>query len=260
MPANDPERDTGKTLSSVERTFEILEHLGEVESAGVSELAAQFGVAKSTLHAYLKTLERARYVVNDDGTYRLSYRFLEHGGSLRNRDRLFGAAKHEVDKLADETGEVASLGVEENGLRVLIYKSDTPDAIHDNAPVGEHTNMHWTALGKAILAHLPEERVREIVAEHGMPSANEHTITDEATLLEEVSRVRERGYSVEDQDRRRGVLTIGAPIMDRSSNEIIAAVSVSGPKNRMDEPGRRDEVIDAVRSAANVIELRYSHY
>lgn len=258
MPASQDTEHGGTTLSSVAKSFDIIECLAGVEDAGVAELASELDLAKSTLHAHLKTLEQTGYVVNEGGIYRLSLRFLQHGGAVRNRDRLFRTAKHEVDKLATQTGEVASLGVSENGLRVLLYKSEEPDAIHDNAPVGEYTNMHWTALGKAILAHLPEARVRDIIERHGLPRANEHTITDEDELFEELEVVRQRGYSVEDQDRRQGVLTIGAPIMDRGVDEVIASVSVSGPKSRMDE--RHDEVVDAVQSAANVIELRYSHY
>lgn len=249
-----------QTIASVERAFEIIEAMADVESVGVSEFAHELDIPKSTAHIYLQTLETAGFVVNEGGNYRLGLRFLKYGGYVRNRLKLYQTAKLEVDKLAVETGEVANLGVEENGMRVLLYKSEVTDAIHDNAPIGEYTQMHWTALGKAMLAQFPDERVEAIVDQHGLPRATEHTITTLSALFEELATIRERGYSIENQDRRQGVLTIAVPIIDRSTDEVISAVSVSGPKNRLEETKSRDELVDAVQSTANVIELRYTHY
>ncbi|SEW30308.1 IclR family transcriptional regulator [Natrinema salifodinae] len=252
--------EANDTLGSVEKAFIVLEELRQMRKAGVSELAEQLDFPKSTVHIYLQTLREQGFVVQDGDEYALSYRFLEYGGDYRNQSRLYRVAKTEVDKLASETDEVANLGIEENGLRVLLYKSEGPDAVHDNAPIGEYAHMHWTALGKAMLAHYPMSRVESIINTHGLPRANEHTITDDDNLFTELEYIRERGYSVEDQDRREGVLTIGAPIVDRSTNEVISAVSVSGPKNHLDEQERFEELVAAVKKTANVIELRYSHY
>lgn len=260
MVDSSPESAPNNTLGSVEKAFTILEQLRQTGKTGVSELTTQLEFPKSTVHVYLQTLQDQGFVVQDDGEYMLSYRFLEYGGDHRNRSRLYEVARPEVDKLGSETGEVANLGIEENGLRVLLYKSEGPDAIHDNAPIGEYAHMHWTALGKAMLAHYPTSRVKSIVDTHGLPQANEYTITDIDELFTELEDIRERGYSVEDQDRRQGVLTIGAPIVDRRSDEVISAVSVSGPKNHLDEHDRFKELVAAVEKAANVIELRYSHY
>lgn len=251
---------TNNTLGSIEKAFTVLEQLRLMRKTGVSELAKQLDLPKSTVHIYLQTLQNEGFVVQDDDEYALSYRFLEYGGDHRNQSRLYQVAKPEVDKLASETDEVANLGIEENGLRVLLYKSEGPEAIHDNAPIGEYAHMHWTALGKAMLAHYPTSRVESITETHGLPRANEHTITDLTELFTELERIRERGYSVEDQDRRQGVLTIGAPITDRSTDEVISAVSVSGPKSHLDEQERIEELVAAVKRTANVIELRYSHY
>ncbi|GAA0276123.1 IclR family transcriptional regulator [Halobacterium noricense] len=256
----DPSNGAKKTLGSVNKAFDILEQIKSEGSVGLSELAHNLDLPKSTVHIHLQTLQNRNFVVQDGDEYTLSYRFLNYGGELRNQSKLFRAARSEVDKLEETTGEVASLGIEENGLRVLIYKSEGRDSIHDNAPVGEYTHMHWTALGKAILAHYSIEHVESIVDERGLPRANEHTITDREELFEELEQTRERGYSVEDQDRRQGVLTIGAPIHSRSTDDIIASVSVSGPKNRMEEDNRFNEIVTAVKKAANVIELSYSHY
>jgi DNA-binding IclR family transcriptional regulator len=260
MPDNTPEEGSKSTLSSVTKAFNILERLKEMGPAGISELATQTEMPKGTVHIHLQTLRSAGFVVKDDTDYMLSYRFLEYGGELRNHSKLYQVARPQIDKLASKTDEVASLGIEESGLRILAYKSEGPESIHDNAPVGEYTNMHWTALGKAMLAYYPEEEVDAIIDAHGLPRANKYTITDRDELFNELQETRERHYSVEDEDRRRGVLTIGAPILERSTDEAIGAVSVSGPKSRVNEPDKFDELVAAVKKAANVIELDYSHY
>ncbi|MFH5801669.1 IclR family transcriptional regulator [Haladaptatus sp. CMAA 1911] len=253
--------DTGpSTLGSVEKAFSILEQLKADERAGVSDLSNELDLPKSTVHIYLQTFQQLGFVVRDGNDYALSYRFLEYGGRIRNRSKLYQVAKLEVDQLATDTGEVANLGIEEDGSRILVYKAGGRDAIHDNAPIGEYTHMHWTALGKAMLAEFPRSRVESIIETHGLPKANEHTITEADALFTELERIREQGYSVEDQERRRGVLTIGVPIMNRSSDEVISAISVSGPKSRLDATETFDDLVSAVKQAANVIELRYSHY
>lgn len=248
-------------IGAVETAFEIVDTLETAEAMGVSEVAKQLDIPKSTAHVYLKTLESEGYAINEDGRYRLSLRFLKHGGEARNRLKFYRAAKNHVDKLANETGEVGNLGVEERGKRILIYKSEVPDAIYDNPPIGEHTNLHWTALGKAILAHLPSERVDEIVAEHGLPERTPQTITDRDELEAELERIREQGYSVEDEERREGVMAIAVPIPNKDDPETVHSVSISGPKKRIQRKGEIDpDLIESVKQTANVIELQYNHY
>ncbi|MEY7850927.1 IclR family transcriptional regulator [Natrarchaeobius sp. A-rgal3] len=255
------ETNSNGRIGAVETVFDVVDVLEESESVGVSEVADRLDMPKSTAHVYLKSLESEGYAINDDGTYRLSLRFLKHGGKARNRLKLYRSAKTHVDKLANDTGEVGNLGVEERGRRVLVYKSEVPDAIYDNTPTGEHTNMHWTALGKAILAHLPPERVDEIIDRHGLPSRTPTTITDPDTLHSELETVRENGYSVEREERRDGVVAIAVPIQDKSDDGTIHSVSISGPKKRITgEDGIKTELVDAVKQTANVIELQYNHY
>lgn len=251
---------TSDGLTSVMRAFEIIELIETREPVGVTELADELDLPKTTVHSYLSTLDSIGYIRNKNGSYSLSHRFLKLGGGIRHRSKLYQVAKHEVDRLALETGEVGNLGIEENGLRVLLYKSAQPGAVHDNAPIGEITNMHWTALGKAILAHLPKERVQEIIDARALTRANEHTITSSDHLFEELERIREQGYSVEDEERRYGVLTVSAPIFDRTSDTVIASISISGPKARLQESTSVEALADQVKSAANVVELEYMHY
>lgn len=246
-------------IKAVQTMFHVVEGLRELGKTGVSELAEHLEMPKSTTHVYLKTLEDEGYVINEDGHYRTSLRFLELGGDIRQRLNIFQAVRPQVDDLSTETDEVANLGIEEDGQRVLLYSSEPSEGVFDNSPVGQYTYMHRTALGKALLAQLPDARVDEIIERHGLPSATENTITDQDKLFAEIGQIRARGFSIEDEERRKGIKSLAVPIQYDEKPSPVAAVSISGPKPRIREE-EYDELLDAIKNAVNVTELRYKHY
>ncbi|WP_290815067.1 IclR family transcriptional regulator [Halovivax sp.] len=247
-------------IQSLRTAFDVVDELESRGGAGVSELAESMDLPKSTTHVYLQTLRDAGYVVQEGTEYRLGLRFLAHGGRIRQEMDIYQVARPVVDELSRETGEVGTLGVEEGGKRVLLYSSESPDGVFDNSPTGQFTHMHWTALGKAMLADLSDERVHEIVDEHGLPEATGRTVTDREALLDELETVRERGYSVEDEERREGIKAIGVPIRTAETDGDVAAVSISGPKSRIDRDFEEPNLVDTIQSSVNVIELRFQHY
>lgn len=251
--------DDAGQLGSVRRAFDILGLIDENDGIGVSELAEKEDLPKSTAHVYLKTLAETGFVMNDDGAYRLSLRFLEFGGRVRQKQNLFQAAKEEIEALSERTGEVASLGVEENGQRVLLYISEGEDAVYDKTQTGERTNLHWTALGKAILAFLPTDRVDSIVERHGLPERTENTITTQDELSDELEAIREKGYSIEDEERRTGMRSIGVPILSED-DAVLGSISLTGPKSKFSDDRIESELVAEIENAVNVVEIKYKHY
>lgn len=244
-------------IRSVERAFRIVEALEQNEGVTMSELAAKLDIPQSTAHIYLKTLQKTGYLVRDDNEYNLGLRFLKHGGYVRHRLQVYQAAKSEIDALAHRTGEVVDFGIEENGKRVLVYKSEGPDVVTQKPVTGDYAHMHMTALGKAMLSILDEERVNEIVDEHGLPKATQHTIDDRADLHAELDRTRERGYSLENQERREGIRAVGVPI--DLDDEMTSALSISGPMSTLTE-SRIDELQEQIHDSVNVIEIKIRNY
>jgi DNA-binding IclR family transcriptional regulator len=118
--------------------------------------------------------------------------------------------------------------------------------------------MHWTSLGKAILSTMPPDRVETIAETHGLPRATDNTITDLDSLREELASVRERGYSIEDEERQEGIRAVGVPIRGDDDGAAIGAISISGPRQRIVD--KHAEIVDALESTATVVELRYKHY
>lgn len=249
----------GQRIKSVEIGFNIIEQLEKLDGARVSELADHLDIPKSTAHVYLSTLHGIGYVIKDGHTYRPSLRFLERGGYVRQNIELYRAARPRVDELSTEIGEVVNVGVEENGKRVLIYSSESPHGVFDNSPTGQFTHMHWTALGKSILANLPEKRTEQIVDQHGLPKATANTIINRVSLFAELDHIRHQGFATEDEERRDGIKAIGVPVFSEDG-DVLGAVSISGPKNRINSTADDVELAEQLKEIVNVIELQVQHY
>lgn len=242
-------------LTTVEKSLDIIEAIDAYGTIGPTELAEELGIHKSTAYTHLRTLDERGYAVKEDGEYRLSFRFLKHGGSLRSDLELYRRAKEDVRRLAETTGEVGNLGIIEEGMGVLIYRAEGADAVSDNAPVGSYTPLHATAYGKAMLAHLPDERVDRIVDRHGLPGKTNHTVTDRERLFERLETIRERGYAIDEEEVNVGLCCVGSSITDDQGRPI-GGVSVAGPASKLDDRTYVQDLAKQIRNAVNKIELK----
>ncbi|SFS90974.1 IclR family transcriptional regulator [Halostagnicola kamekurae] len=245
-------------IQAIERTFTIVEALNELDGAGVSELARHVDLPKSTVHNHLNTLEAAEYIVRRGDEYRTGLKFLQTGEIARNQHKLYQVARSEVDKLAEKTGDISGLMTEEHGRGVFIYRGRGSEAARIDTHIGDRIPLHCTALGKVIMAFLPDERVEEIIDRHGLAAITHNTITDRDRLLEELEVARERKIAFDDEERLNGLRSVAAPILD-GSNTVIGAISVAGPTHRMQGERFREELPDQALGVANIIELNIQH-
>jgi len=255
----DEERSTGspRTLQTVSRAFDVVRALESLDGAGVTELAEHLDVSKSVAYNYLTTLREERFVVKEGDTYRLSLQFLLVGEYVRNQNALYRIGHGEVEELAATTGEYAHLSTEQHGLNVNLYKVSGEKGVgvdYQTSKLQRADYLHFSATGKAILAHLPHERVEWVVDQYGLPVRTENTITDRDALFEELARVREQGYALNDEEEIMGLQAIGAPVLNRH-DRVLGSISVSGPVKRLKDPDYHEQVVDAVVSTANVIEV-----
>ena len=252
-------RDTAKrTVRASETTLRILETLKRMDGAGVTELAKELDQPKSTVHNHLSTLEQNEYVVKEDDAYRIGLQFLDFAEHVRSRTRIHEVGCPLVGDLAAETGELAHLLTEEHGRGVYLCREEGSDAVQLDTYPGMRVHLHCTALGKAILAYLPDERVDEIVDRHGLPGRTAQTITDESELRSELETVRERGYAVDDEERLAGLRCLAAPINDPHGRPL-GAVSVSGPTSRMEGARFETDLPEQLLGVANVVELNINY-
>ncbi|MFC6941673.1 IclR family transcriptional regulator [Salinirubellus sp. GCM10025818] len=246
------------TVGATETTLRILETLKRLDGAGVTEVANRLDIPKSTVHNHVSTLLGNEYLVKEGNTYRVGLRFLEFGEHIRNRMPIHDVARGEVERLAEESGELANLLVEEHGKGVYLCRAKGDQAVRLDTYAGMRVHLHCTALGKAILAYLPEERVREIVDTHGLPERTDATITDEEELFDELEGIRDRGYARDMEERVAGLLCVAAPIRNLDGDPL-GAISVSGPTSRMKGERFDEEVPEELTSTANVIELNLNY-
>lgn len=249
---------TGRRVTTVETSLDIVEALWDVERATLGELADHLGLAKSTVHRHLVTLRDRGYVVRDDDQYRLSLRFLDIGRWTQTHERAYDLAESKVAQLAERTDERAQFIVEENGWAVYVHMESGEHAVRTDSHVGKHAPIHASAGGLAILAHVDRERVDEILAERGLEERTPHTITDADELFEVLESIRDRGYSINDQGHIEGLRAIGTPVKG-PEGDVIGALSISGPTNRMRGERFEETLPQLLLGSANELELRIAY-
>ena len=245
-----------RLLETVSRACDVIAVLDELDGAGVTEVATRLDISKSSAYSYLKTLENRQYVVQNGDTYRLSLEFLYLGNTVRYRNPLFVHGKDVVEQLAEETDEFAHLMCEQHGLERNVYKVAGANAVGGDYHAAKERRadyLHFTATGKAVLAHLPDERVASIVDRYGLAAKTPNTITDPTALREELAAVRERGYAINDEEEVVGIRAVGAPIM-APDGTVLGALSLSGPTSRFTDEFCSETLPELVIERANVIE------
>ncbi|MDG5761662.1 IclR family transcriptional regulator [Natronococcus sp. A-GB1] len=246
--------DSPRTIQAVEINLNIINFLHEHERARITEIANELEWTKGTIHCHLATLLENEYVVRDGEHYKLGLRYLELGESVKERLGVYDVVTDELDDLAEECDELVQFATEEHGRAVYLYKKGGERAVQTASSVGKREYLHCISLGKAILAYYPRERVEEIIDEYGLPGYTDQTITNREELFDQLETIRERGYAFDDEEKIEGLRCVAAPVK-ASKDEVLGAVSISGPSSRMTGERYREELPDKVTRSANVIEI-----
>lgn len=223
-------------VQSIDRALDIVEALS-VQPHGMllKDLSAEVGLHVSTTHRLLASLVSRGYVQKDieTGKYRLTVRLFEIGSRAISGMNLVSISRPYLEQLAAGTGETVHLVARNNDEVVYLYKEDRRESvIHMASFVGFRSPMYRTAVGKSILALLPEEEVRRIWDRSVIEPLTPNTIVRYDDLLENLAIVRQRGWAMDNEENELGVLCIAAPIKD-FTNTPIGAISISAPAARM---------------------------
>lgn len=232
-------------LTTTETSLEVIEVMRDRDGATPGELASALDLSQSTVYKHLATLTEYGYVVETGGEYHLGARFYDLGMYARNRDKLYELAGQYVVELADRADEESDFGVEENGRIVTLFDSIGTRS-KPSTRVNNYEYMHTTAIGKAILAQLPEERVDEVVDRWGLPEMTPNSITTREALMAELQRVREQGYAVNDRESIPGKRVTGMAVKHRSGY-VIGGFTISGPEYRIEDDDLHQEFPDVLR-------------
>lgn len=248
----------GRSVKTTETVFTVIEYLHEHDGARLRDLAEDLDLAKSTLHRHLATLTQREYVVKEGDEYYIGARFIDLGQHARSRRPAYEMAKQVVDEIAEETGERAQFIIEEHGWAVYIHRTRGSNAVRTDPGIGKRIPMHLTSAGKAILAHYPRDRIEDIIDRRGLEGATPNSITDQESLFEELERIRERGYSFNNQENIEGLRAVGIPILG-PADQVIGALSVAGPTRRLKGDRYEEELPDYLLGIGNELELNIAY-
>ncbi|MFC6874574.1 IclR family transcriptional regulator [Halobellus marinus] len=252
------DKPPNRPVKTADTIFGIVEFLLESGGSGVKEIAESQDLAQSTVHSHLATLLDHEYVVKEGTTYRLSLKFLDHGMEIRERLRLTRASQRIIEELSDDTGEVVWVVVEEHGQALYLLKSSGENAVQTRGRVGRRTTMHDIAAGKAILAHLPDSTVDDIIESFGLPERTEKTITEREALYQELKKIRDQGYATNDGETTEKVRAVASAVL--FEGEVCGAVGIAGPKHRLTGKKFHDSIPSKILEAVDTIELNLEYW
>jgi DNA-binding IclR family transcriptional regulator len=222
-------------IQVLDRAFQILGRVAD-EDAGVTlpEIARRLQLHKSTAHRLLMALEAARFIEKNPATarYRLGSRVIELGLSAVSRLDVYQIAGPHLRRLAEQTGETGHLAVLRDGEVVSVLNVESRQTVRTPSAVGARSPVHCTAHGKAALAFSPPDQLAAFLRNRSLKAYTPNTLTTATKLRAELEKIRQRGYSIDDEEWESGLRCIGAPVRD-SSASVIAAVSISGPVFRI---------------------------
>jgi DNA-binding IclR family transcriptional regulator len=222
-----PKSDAVKT---VKRAIDILNILAEAHGqVGVIELSKRLKTSQSTIYRILATLVGEGYAVQNPRTekYGVGLQGIILAGAALNQLEIRKQAISLLERLANATGCNANLAILDAGEAMYVGRIDGPKSARMYTPVGRRAPAHATALGKAMLAFLPDAEVEQIVQRRGLARCTPRTITDPAVLVRELERTRARGYAVDEEEFIQGIRCIAVPVRGESG-AIEGALSVSG--------------------------------
>lgn len=240
-------------VQSVERVIALLNILGRAgRPLTAGELSVASSLPRPTVYRLLQTLAGHGMVTAADHRFVIGPRVLWLAGQRLEQIELRTAGRPVLLDLRDRTGETAHLGVLEQGQVVYIDKTEAPGPMRMASAVGKIMPAHSTALGKAMLAHLPARETAAVLDLWGMPRRTPRTITDRRRFVSELATIRARGYALDNIENEEGVRCVAAPIFDHRGR-VAGAVSLSGSARTVTLARVRRSLGPLVRQAAGRI-------
>jgi IclR family transcriptional regulator, KDG regulon repressor len=238
-------------IQVLDRTLELLRILGERDGEyGLAELCAELKLHKSTVHRLIMVLEHHRLIERSPSTgrYQLGLRLFELGSKAMSVLDLREHSRRFLARILDETQETVHFCLFDQGEILYVEKLEPRRSVRLASRVGRRVPAYCTSVGKAMLAQLPEPEVETILRQARLKRLTKNTITKPQALKAELSKIRTRGYAIDDEENEQGVRCVGAVVWDHTGRPR-AAISVSGPSFRMTQAKMSQIAKVVVRSA-----------
>ncbi|TSE16057.1 IclR family transcriptional regulator [Arthrobacter sp. KBS0703] len=259
---NDPDKGVdaqGGGVQSVDRALQILDILAREGDAGVSEIAEEMGVHKSTVSRLVGSLVGRELVRQNSerGKYQLGFGILRLASSIPSRLSVVREARDVLESLAARYKETVNLAVLRSNYAVNVDQAMGPSTLATYDWVGSLTPLHATSSGKVLLAALPADERDTILKTLGLPARTPRTVTNRAQLEKQLLEISRQGYAVVHEEFEIGLSAVAVPINNHIGN-VIASVSISGPAFRFtpeEDPG----LIEGLRAAGLSISAKMGY-
>ena len=221
-------------IQSVSRAIDILRCFENRELLGITEISEMTALNKSTAFGIAATLLAEGLLEQDaeTGRYRLGLELFRLGNLVNTSTRRLVVP--ELDQLVAELGETVNYVRRDGGDVVYLIKKESSHSMRICTKIGQRLPLYCTAVGKAILAHLPAEECTQILSEFRFDAYTEHTVPDAAALRLQMQQILRSGYAVEREEFEYGLVCVAVPVLNDRGYPT-AAISCSGPKDRMTE-------------------------
>ncbi|OLT40096.1 IclR family transcriptional regulator [Saccharomonospora sp. CUA-673] len=246
-------------VQSVDRAVSILEHLAKDGEVGITEIADELGVHKSTASRLVSALEMRNLVeqVSDRGKYTIGLGIVRLAGAATNRMDLAKLGNQTCQNLADSLGETVNIAVSDGGIAINISQAFGSASITAQNWTGRRTPLHATSSGKVLLAFMDPGQRREML-QQGLEEYTPRTTTSPDELAGELARIAEDGYAACFEEFELGLHAVSVPIYG-DEGSVIAAMSASGPSYRLSRQRIR-QIIGPMRDAAMELSAQLGHF
>ncbi len=225
----------------------------------ISKLSRDLGIPKSSTYDILYTLTQKGFLdINDhDKSFQLGIKTFEVGSAFITKRDLSSVTRPFIEQLRQQTGETIFLAVENDGMIVYLDKAEGTSPIRTSCIIGERNLMHFTGLGKALLACYSTEKVRQITGGGTLPTPTKNSIPNFTELLKELEATRKRGYAIDNCENFDDLYCIASPIRDQNQ-DAIAAISIASLYSKMN-PERHQYFSSLITKTAILISNRFGY-
>jgi len=246
-------------VRAVDRALDILLCFTREEpTRSLTQIAESVHMSKTTVHRLLATLENKRFISRDkvSGLYRLGFRYIDMASLVLQDVELHRWAQPYLKRLSMDYGETVDLSILEGSHVIYLEVIESPQRLKLAAAVGQRLPAFCTASGKALLAYMPEEHVREILGEN-LTEYTDRTTVSIPEILEDLRCTAERGYAISEQQYEKDINAVAAPIFD-ADKQPIASIAIVGPSFRLTKdrlPALGESVREMTRVISNEVGL-----
>lgn len=259
VPEPAPAEEPKSPVQSVDRAVSILEHLAKDGEAGITEIADELGVHKSTASRLVSALEMRNLVeqVSDRGKYQIGLGIVRLAGAATGRMDLAKLGNQTCQGLADSLGETVNIAVADGGIAINISQAVGSASITAQNWTGRRTPLHATSSGKVLLAYMPPAQRRDMLRD-SLEEYTPRTTTAPDELTAELSRIADDGFAACFEEFELGLHAVAVPIYG-DGGSVIAAMSASGPSYRLSRQRIR-QIIGPMRDAAMELSAQLGHF